>query len=260
MVGWEFPPHNSGGLGTASLGISQGLAGLGDSIDFLLPTIPGPIPHDHVSFHAAGSSADFPILNSTPSNYGSFSSNPASLQQFGANAPERFATWYAEGAAQPAAVHAQDIIHAHDWMTYRAGQSAKETQAALGNDAPLIAHIHSTEYDRGLGSGNNTIAHLEHEGLHAADHVVAVSEHTKKIVHREYAVPLDKITVVHNGITPRVPSQLAVPTRLKKAYKLVLFLGRVTGMKGPEQFLAIAQRVAAADPAVRFMMVGSRDM
>lgn len=39
MFGWEFPPHNSGGLGTACLGLARALGEHKDEVDltFVLP-------------------------------------------------------------------------------------------------------------------------------------------------------------------------------------------------------------------------------
>ena len=39
MFGWEFPPHISGGLGTACSGITRALSELGNEIIFVLPRI-----------------------------------------------------------------------------------------------------------------------------------------------------------------------------------------------------------------------------
>jgi glycogen synthase len=41
MLGWEFPPHISGGLGTACLGLTQGLAHHGVEVLFLVPRAHG---------------------------------------------------------------------------------------------------------------------------------------------------------------------------------------------------------------------------
>ena len=41
MFGWEFPPHISGGLGTACLGIAQGLAKNGVKVLFVMPKASG---------------------------------------------------------------------------------------------------------------------------------------------------------------------------------------------------------------------------
>ena len=37
MLGWELPPHNSGGLGVACLHLSESLAKYGADIDFVVP-------------------------------------------------------------------------------------------------------------------------------------------------------------------------------------------------------------------------------
>jgi glycogen synthase len=41
MLGWEFPPHISGGLGTACLGLTQGLAHVGVEVLFVVPRAHG---------------------------------------------------------------------------------------------------------------------------------------------------------------------------------------------------------------------------
>ncbi len=41
MLGWEYPPHISGGLGTACEGLSKALARLGVDIDFVVPHLFG---------------------------------------------------------------------------------------------------------------------------------------------------------------------------------------------------------------------------
>jgi glycogen synthase len=41
MLGWEYPPHISGGLGTACEGLTTALAPLGASIDFVVPHLYG---------------------------------------------------------------------------------------------------------------------------------------------------------------------------------------------------------------------------
>jgi len=46
MLGWEFPPHISGGLGTACFGMTRGLNEIGVEVSFVLPT---PVPLDAVT-------------------------------------------------------------------------------------------------------------------------------------------------------------------------------------------------------------------
>ena len=41
MFGWEFPPHIAGGLGTACLGLTKGLAKQGVDVLFVMPKASG---------------------------------------------------------------------------------------------------------------------------------------------------------------------------------------------------------------------------
>lgn len=147
-----------------------------------------------------------------------------------------------------------DVVHAHDWLTFPAG-------AAVANElgVPLVAHVHSTEFDRAGSGVSQRIYDIERAGMHAADRVIAVSQFTKSIITRRYAVDADKVDVVHNGIE-RDSIQPALGTRLDAQEKIVLFLGRITVQKGPEYFLAAARRVLSKMPNVRFVLAGAGDM
>ena len=56
MIGWEYPPHISGGLGTACEGLTTALAQRGVEIDFLVPKLYGEedAPHMHLLGAAGG--------------------------------------------------------------------------------------------------------------------------------------------------------------------------------------------------------------
>jgi glycosyltransferase involved in cell wall biosynthesis len=149
---------------------------------------------------------------------------------------------------------AVDVIHAHDWLTYPAAVAAAH---ALGK--PLVVHVHSTEFDR-AGSGiNQRIYDIERAGCLAADRVIAVSQFTKSVLVRRYAIDPAKIDVVYNGID-RDASQPAPGTRIESKDKIVLFLGRITMQKGPEYFIAAARRVLSIMPDVKFVLAGAGDM
>ena len=52
MLGWEFPPFISGGLGTACYGLTKALSGIGQDVIFVLPR-PVPAPYStHVKLVA----------------------------------------------------------------------------------------------------------------------------------------------------------------------------------------------------------------
>ena len=145
-----------------------------------------------------------------------------------------------------------DLIHAHDWMTFPAGVALARM---LGK--PLVVHVHSLDYDRSGSGRNHEIYNIERMGVHAADAVIAVSEYTKRVLHDHYGVPLEKITVVHNGVYPKAARRYY---ESGKTGRSVLFLGRVTLQKGPDYFVRAAARVVEQIPDVTFVMAGTGDM
>jgi glycogen(starch) synthase len=147
-----------------------------------------------------------------------------------------------------------DVVHAHDWMTYPAGQAI-----ARLTGRPLVVHVHSTEFDRSGENINTRVYEIERRGMHAALRVIAVSELTKSICVRRYGVDAGKVDVVYNGID----SDSAQPlpgSRLNARDKIVLFLGRITMQKGPEYFIRAAKRVLEKVPEAKFVVAGSGDM
>lgn len=52
MLGWEYPPHISGGLGTACEGLTRALAPLGIAIDFVVPQLFGEESAPHMRLHS----------------------------------------------------------------------------------------------------------------------------------------------------------------------------------------------------------------
>ena len=143
-----------------------------------------------------------------------------------------------------------DVIHAHDWMTMLAGVKLK-----YQSGKPLVIHAHALSYDRAGPESRGWNYDLEKYGLEMADAIIPVSFYTGRIVESHYGINASKIHPVHNGIEP-------VETfKQEKTFpeKLVLFLGRITGQKGPEFFLEVASKVIAEDDNVRFVMAGSGD-
>jgi len=148
-----------------------------------------------------------------------------------------------------------DVIHAHDWMTYPAGM-------ALGRvtGKPLVAHIHSTEFDRSGEHVNQTLYDIERRGMHAAVRVIAVSMLTKNIVAKRYGVDPDKIRVVYNGVAQEDKLVPQPQSEISPKDKIVLFLGRITMQKGPEYFVRAAKRVLEKVENVKFVVAGNGDM
>jgi glycogen synthase len=283
MFGWEFPPHNSGGLGVACQGLVRSLAKRGYRIAFVLPRqFPADTSHARILFAdtygadlstlSAVGKTSFYYIDSPLSPYATakgYAESTVAGRVFSSSASPLYSLSlieevyrYALCAQKIAEEESYDIVYAHDWLSFPAGIEAKRLSGK-----PLVVHVHSTEFDRCGGSAgvNGEVYAIEKKGMELADAVVVVSEFTKRIIVNNYSIPADKIHVAHNGIDedmmPRPggrPSQLAA---LKKAgYALVLFLGRITLQKGPDYFLRAAKRVLAHNQKVFFLVSGSGDM
>lgn len=271
MFGWEFPPHNSGGLGVACLGLANGLLSQNVDITFVLPKS-ADYDSESMKFRFAEESPNYsssikikevetllhPYI--TEDIYSEKYNTQTHVKVYGNSLMEEVAR-YAKVAAEIAMSEDFDVIHAHDWLSFGAGIAAKK---ATGK--PLVMHIHATEFDRSGGAGGNqAIYEIEKRGFEEADVVAAVSEFTRQSVIRNYGIDANKIQVVHNGID-KESMEIATKeheeiVKLKEAgNKIVMFLGRHTIQKGADKFLEAANRVLEYEPNIVFLMVGGGDM
>jgi glycogen(starch) synthase len=145
-----------------------------------------------------------------------------------------------------------DVVHAHDWVTFPAGMAIS---ARTG--IPLVAHVHSTEFDRSGEFVNKPVYDIEWAGMRAARAVITVSHLTKRTVVDRYGLPSAKVHVIHNGI---VPADGAPREKTAGDGKSVLFLGRITMQKGPEYFVRAAAAVLERVRGVKFVMAGWGDL
>jgi len=295
MLGWEFPPFISGGLGTACYGLTKALDQLGIKVTFVLPKMVEGKYATHVKLLSPLSGKSVPFFKFSELKNVKFHTIPSSLSpyltaelyqqkikeilqlkrkmrggtitaasQFIGGADYNGDMYmevhrYAVVAAQLAQSEQFDIVHAHDWMTYPAAVAV-----ATISGKPLIVHVHSTEFDRSGEHVNQTIYDIEREGMEQADKVIAVSHFTRNIIINRYGISGEKVEVVYNGVEHNPTSALAenhAPDPVGgKNEKIVLFLGRITMQKGPEYFLAAAKKVLEIMDNVKFVMVGSGDL
>jgi glycosyltransferase involved in cell wall biosynthesis len=154
-----------------------------------------------------------------------------------------------------------DVIHAHDWLTFRAGVRAKQARV----NSPLILHVHSIERDRAGGeAGNPIVREIEETSMLLADRIIAVSELTKQAIIDDYAIPGDKIDVVHNSVDHGTFEALDADNAYKylikmkeQGYRVVTNVGRLTVQKGLSNFLMAAKEVIERAPKTFFLVVGS---
>lgn len=256
MLGWELPPHNSGGLGIACMGLTKALASKGADITFVLPHKVD-VNTSHMKVVFANIKEDWEKLKDIYLASSALKNKYSELGKLPLDYVKA-ASLYAERIVDIAKKTNADLIHAHDWLTFPAGIMAKEVTGK-----PLIVHVHSTEFDRTGGNYPNPwVYKLEKEGIDKADKVISISNKQKDILQTHYEATLGKIEIIHNGIeetrNERLPLTL-MPLK-KLGYKIVLFLGRITLQKGPEYFVRAAKKVLEYNEKTVFVVVGSGDM
>jgi glycosyltransferase involved in cell wall biosynthesis len=255
MLGWEFPPHIAGGLGTACAGITRGLAAQGVDVVFVVPRLHGDEDAPYMSLVAAEEGVTrrrvVPDAYETQTVYEKRATKLTG--RYGGRMIDEVAR-YADAVAEIAAAERFDLVHGHDWMTYPAAIAA-----ARESSIPLALHVHSLESDRAGPRANPEIVEIEQRGFDAADVVVCVSRNTADEVARRYRVDASKLRVIHNAVESGArPPRAAAPRRIPEP--VVLFLGRVTYQKGPEAFLEAAARVVRHAPDVKFVVAGDGDL
>jgi glycosyltransferase involved in cell wall biosynthesis len=291
MFGWEFPPHISGGLGTASYGLTKGMATFGDlDVTFVVPKAWGDEDHSIVRLIGANKvpvafkqvhyqgfrrpiekiEVESKIVPYTdPEDFWKMTRSEVSGYKLMVHTNDKGMVElsgrydqnlmdeihkYAIVASVIATENDFDIIHAHDWLAYPAGIAAMEASGK-----PLVIHVHATDFDRSGGNVNPDVYNIEKRGMDAATKIITVSNLTRDIVINRYNIHPDKVETVYNAVEP---VSLTGESTAMKGFdeKVVTFLGRITMQKGPEYFIEAANKVLKVMDNVRFVMAGSGDM
>jgi glycosyltransferase involved in cell wall biosynthesis len=240
MLGWEFPPFLTGGLGQACYGIAKAMSHYVD-LTLIIPqsdpqfvientTIIGlnqlteeDVTVERKEYHLEEvtevvfvpmdiSPYPIPVMKTIKKMEEIETTVKDTMDareirelyttgnNYGVNIMEKVHT-FAEVVTQIAMNREFDVIHAHDWLTFPAGMQLKRL-----TNKPLVLHIHSLETDRvGVGARNpqNKVYHIEYDGLSMADLVIPVSFFTKAQILENYPyIDPDKIFPVHNAIDP----------------------------------------------------------
>ncbi len=276
MLGWELPPNYVGGMGVVCYSLCEKLAHSGADIEFILP------------FEADYSQIKFMKVNPKRSNankypnitykdlmdvhataYGKFDINIVQAKKLGVIPTEYINDIYLQKVIRSAISKEFDVIHAHDWLTFKAAILAKRI-----TNLPLIVHIHATEFDRSGADdnswGNEMIHQIEYEGMMMADKIIAVSQMTKEKIIARYGIQPEKIEVVHNSIdldspyiqkTSEAESDYVYLQKMQNlGYKVIVNVGRQSIQKGLPSLLDAAKLTIQKNPKVIFVLVGSGDM
>jgi len=291
MFGWEFPPHISGGLGTASYGLTKGMATMDDlEVIFVVPKVWGdedqsmvrlvgankvPVAFKKIFYKGTRTAIEkievyskivpyidpedfWKQISSEVTGHRLFvQTNNSGMVDFSGKYDQNLLDEiykYSIVASVIAEENDFDIIHAHDWLAYPAGIAAMEVSGK-----PLVIHVHATDFDRSGGNVNPEVYKIEKRGMDAASKIITVSNLTRDIVINKYNINPDKVETVYNAVEH---VELTENIVVNKGFdeKVVTFLGRITLQKGPEYFIEAAYKVLKVMDNVRFVMAGSGDM
>jgi starch synthase len=211
----EYPPYVYGGAGVHVEYLTRELAGLGHDVRVL-------------------SFGDQDEQNGRLSVRGV--QPPVELKGQDPRHTKLFATLL-QDLAMSATLSGIDVVHCHTWYTHFGGCLVKYLQTV-----PLVLTTHSLEPHRPwkveqLGTAYHVSTWVERTAYQNADGVVAVSRSMKRDVHELYAVPHDRIRVIHNGIDlqqyrPTLNLNTLREYEIDPDVPYVLFVGRITRQKG----------------------------
>jgi len=296
MFGWEFPPHISGGLGTACFGLTRALMEEGAQILFVVPRSYGDETLELIDASEVwiGNEVESEtivkdptpvvqlvelVIESALSPYVDPSDKLMAIQQWNWEYRSRttadcklseekrfrFSGQYGNNLLEEVIGYAEvaaTIARENEFDVIHAHdwltyQAGIAAKKTSGK--PLIIHVHATEYDRaGEGSGNASVREIELAGMMEADLIIAVSQLTKDIIVQKYGISGEKVVVVHNGVMPGTESDFSFLPKISD--HVVTFLGRITFQKGPQYFIEAARRVLEIFPDAHFIMAGSGDL
>jgi glycosyltransferase involved in cell wall biosynthesis len=245
MLGWEFPPAKTGGLGTHCYELVKNLGLKNISVSLLIPKRSQNVKRNlpNVEIEEIGSVSIMPY-NSTRESTITFEKG------YGWNFFKEVEA-FNKKCVETALKKSFDMIHCHDWITINAGIEIKRKTGK-----PLVFTVHSTEYDRTANIYPlKDIVDIERKGMQEADLVITVSKQMKQQLIERYGIDENKIKVIYNGIDASKYFGLTQ----KERKNIVLFLGRLTDQKGPYFFLHTAKKVLEKRNDATFVVAGQGD-
>ena len=153
-----------------------------------------------------------------------------------------------------------DIVCVHDWLSSVSGLMVKnETRT------PVAFHVHSTEWGRAGGPGSEVVSHLEWATSQKVDKIVTVS-HAMQEDLAKHGWPISKISVVWNGVDPQHYNPKSCKSEdveaVRRRYgigpdeKMILFLGRLTWVKGVTSLVQAMPMVLENYPDTKLVILG----
>jgi glycogen(starch) synthase len=153
-----------------------------------------------------------------------------------------------------------DVVCVHDWLSSVAGLVIKNE-----SKIPVVFHAHSAEWGRSGGQGSEVVSHLESAMAQGADKIITVSYAMQQDIVK-HGWPQSKISVVWNGVDPdrydpsKIKREDAEKIRelykVPKGWNMLLFVGRLTWVKGVRNLLQAMPSVLKEYPNTKLVILG----
>lgn len=257
---YEYPPVLVGGLGTYAENITRKFVELEHDVTvFSLNT--GDLPTREI---IKGVEVHRPILTNASKIFPLFSRD---LENWGVNV-KYFSDLFLYNILSASKLvndlvkkqgYRYDVVCFHDWLNSTAGLIIKDEL-----QCPVVFHVHSTEWGR-TGDGSELVKALERRAAEEADGLITVSYAMKEDLTR-HGWPERKIHVVWNGVDPEKYSPekcrredveaLRAKYGVKEDENLILFVGRLTWVKGVRNLIQAMPHVLAKYPNTKLVILG----
>jgi glycogen(starch) synthase len=259
---WEYPPALVGGLGTYAEYITREFVSMGNDVT-VFTLNPGNLKTREI---IKGVEVHRPLIADASNIFPMFVIDD--LKKWGTNIRlfnDIFiynilsATKFINSTLKKEGCH-YDVVCVHDWLSSIAGIIVKnETKV------PMAFHVHSTEWGRAGGQGSEVVSYLEWETAQRSDRIITVSHAMHEDLAR-HGWPKSKVSVVWNGVDPEYYNPNNIKTEeveairskcgIKPDEKMLLFLGRLTWVKGVRNLVQAMPTVLEEYPDTKLVILG----
>jgi glycogen synthase len=259
---WEYPPALVGGLGTYAEYITRQLVSMGNDVT-VFTLNPGNLKTREI---LKGVEVHRPLIADASNVFPMFVVDD--LKQWGTNIRMFNDIFIYNILSASKFVNSMlkkegcnyDVVCVHDWLSSIAGLMVKnETKT------PVVFHVHSTEWGRAGGQGSEVVSHLEWATSQKVDKIITVSHAMQEDLVR-HGWPKSKINVIWNGVDPDYynprNSKAEEIEKVRNMYgikpdeKMILFLGRLTWVKGVTNLVQAMPTVLAEYPDTKLVILG----